>query len=371
MKKTYFLMIAMILSFLFFAGCEKSSIKIGYVGGLTGTNSELGVSGMYGAQLAVEAINHSGGINGRMLELIVKDDKDDKEVALQVDQQLVEEGCLALVGHMTSNMAELTVPYIDENKVLMISPTIAAGSLSGMDDYFLRLIPTTEDQAKRIAMEIKKLDLKDILIFYSNGNLLFAQSLSGYMVEHLGDSDIQVKMMESIKIEDHSDYKEIAENIDKTEAEGLVIIASADIVSNLGQELYLLKNQKNIFLPAWSMTNDLLRRGGAAVEGFYGVSFIDYRSEAEAYTEFKDLYQKKYGEQPTFSSILSYESVMVLADALKTAGDFDAESLKDTILKQVAFQGLQSKIMIDSFGDTQRDIFLYQIKNNEFNKVDN
>lgn len=371
MKKTYLLMITMILSLIFFAGCEKTSIKIGYVGGLTGTNSELGVSGMYGAQLAVEAINHSGGINGRMLELSVKDDKDDKEFALQVDQQLVEEGCLALVGHMTSNMAELTIPFIDENKVLMISPTIATSSLSGMDDYFLRLIPSTEEQAKRIAMEIKKLDLKDILIFYSNGNLLFAQSLSDYLVKQLGDSDIQVKMMESIKIEDPSAYKEIADSIDKTESDGLVIIASADIVYNLGQELYLLNSQKNVFLPAWSMTNDLLRRGGAAVEGFYGVSFIDYSSKAEAYTEFKVLYQKKYGEQPTFSSILSYESVMVLAEALKTVEDFDSEALKNAILKQSTFQGLQSKITIDSFGDTQRDIFLYQIKNNEFNKVDN
>ena len=370
MRKRCFL-ITMIISLIFFAGCEKTSIKIGYVGGLTGTNSELGVSGMYGAQLAVEAINHGGGINGRMLELIVKDDKDDKQVALQVDQQLVEEGCLALVGHMTSNMAELTIPFIDENKILMISPTIAASSLCGMDDYFLRLIPSTEDQAKRIAMEIKKRELKDILIFYSNGNLLFAQSLSDYLVEQLGDSDIQVKMMESIKIQDPSSYKDIAENIDKIDAEGLVIIASADVVSNLGQELYLLNNQKNVFLPAWSMTNDLLRRGGAAVEGFYGVSFIDYSSEAEAYTEFKDLYQKKYGEQPTFSSILSYESIMVLAEALKTAEDFDSEALKNEILKQSTFQGLQSTIKIDAFGDTERDIFLYQINNNEFNKVEN
>ena len=60
-------------------GCSKKDpIKVGFVGGLTGRMANLGTSGRDGALLAVELKNNSGGIKGRQVKLVIRDDKQDK-----------------------------------------------------------------------------------------------------------------------------------------------------------------------------------------------------------------------------------------------------------------------------------------------------
>src|SRR6056297_2409881 len=81
-------------------GCNESDpIKIGFAGQLTGVYSDLGVQGRNGVQLAVEKLNESGGIDGRMLELMVKNDKNSVKGAIEADTQLIQNGVLAIIGH--------------------------------------------------------------------------------------------------------------------------------------------------------------------------------------------------------------------------------------------------------------------------------
>jgi len=148
------------------------------------------------------------------------------------------------------------------------------------------------------------------------------------------------------------------------------MIASADIVSDIAQSLYNQNENKKIFLPAWSMTNDLIKKGSPCVEGYYGVNFVDYDSKSRNYIQFKTKYLNKYGDEPTFSSILSYEAVIVLSEAMKDAKSLDCNNLKNSINKIKEFQGLQSKLILNEFGDIDRDIYLYQIKNKEFIRAD-
>lgn len=69
-------------------GCRaKKPILIGFAGELTGKRGELGVEARDGAQLAVEEINANGGIHGRHITLLVRDDQGDPERARQVDAE--------------------------------------------------------------------------------------------------------------------------------------------------------------------------------------------------------------------------------------------------------------------------------------------
>lgn len=53
---------------------------------MTGINSDLSVSGRKGVELATEEFNKAGGLNGRKIELVVKDDKNDTTTALNIDK---------------------------------------------------------------------------------------------------------------------------------------------------------------------------------------------------------------------------------------------------------------------------------------------
>ena len=73
----------LLLALLLGSGCqEQPPLKVGYVGGLTGRVAGLGVAGRDGALMAVEEINRDGGIKGRRLELLSRDDQQNVDVAI-------------------------------------------------------------------------------------------------------------------------------------------------------------------------------------------------------------------------------------------------------------------------------------------------
>ncbi len=102
------------------AGCDdKKPVRIGFAGGLTGRVSALGTAGRDGVVLAVEEINSRGGLNGRPVELVVRDDKQEPEPALAVDRELIDEGAAAIIGHMTSSMTLAVQELVNKEKILI------------------------------------------------------------------------------------------------------------------------------------------------------------------------------------------------------------------------------------------------------------
>lgn len=368
MKKLVAIIVISILVSMI-ACTQTAPIKVGFVGCLTGANSELGVNGMYGAMLAIAEINEMGGLHNQPLELIIKDDQGDPSIGVQADKELVDEDCIAIVGHMTSDMVAKTIPYINKQKILMISPTIALATPSNQDDYFFRLMPSTVVQAKRFSLEIQKLNIQDVLIVSSLQNDIFAKSIYSDLSSSLTQGQIISKMLEPIDFSSQANVDAAVSAIIDSNAEALVIIASADAVVALSHSLIAKGEQKTVFLPAWAMTNDLLKRGGSSVNGFYGITFIDYQSATPKYEEFKNTYLKTYGDEPTFASIMSYESVMVLFEAMKNSPDLTSDHLKQQIVANQTFSGLQGDLQINKFGDATREIYTYQIVNNRFMKV--
>ena len=73
---TWLLIVNIIFLGMITTGCKnKKPIKVGFVGCLTGRLSDLGLSGRNSAMLAIEQINKSGGIHGRQVEFLAKDNQ--------------------------------------------------------------------------------------------------------------------------------------------------------------------------------------------------------------------------------------------------------------------------------------------------------
>ncbi len=141
-----------------FMGCDqkKAPIKVGFVGPLSGRLSVLGVAGRNGAILAVEEANGTGGVNGHPVELIVRNDEQDEKKALKSDKELLNENVAAIIGHMTSTMSLAALPLCNRMKIPMISPTTSTPRLSGLDDYFFRVIPANTSETDHLAGYARK-----------------------------------------------------------------------------------------------------------------------------------------------------------------------------------------------------------------------
>jgi branched-chain amino acid transport system substrate-binding protein len=146
----YFLVWLAVLALL--GACsEREVIQIGFIGGVSGRVADLGIGGRNGVTLAVEMRNKSGGVAGRQIELISEDDQQDPGAARAAVGRLIERKVVAIVGPMTSAMAVAAVPLVNEARVLMISPTVTAKALAGLDDYFFRVIDSTTEYARKSA----------------------------------------------------------------------------------------------------------------------------------------------------------------------------------------------------------------------------
>ncbi len=350
---------------LSFAGCSgKAPIRIGFSGCLTGFSAGIGVNGRYGAELAVEDINAAGGINGRPLELLVRDDRNDPAVALAMDKELHEAGVAAIVGHMTSDMGSTTIPWINEAHVLMMSPTMADPTLTGQDDWFFRVIPENVEQARRVSQGMHDLGLQRVAVLYENKNLAYSQRLAEAFDADFRARGGTISLMQSFTAESAGDFDPLLDALDETAPDAVFFIASSDRTVLFLQMRAKRSATCKVFLAMWSFSGGFLSQAGSTAESIYLIDVVDPHAQTPAYLAFVDAYRRKYGETPNFASVFGYEAVMVLAEAMRSAsGRPDAVAIRKAILQKRTFQGLQGDLVFTPDGDVDRETFLFIVKN--------
>src|SRR5512139_4244843 len=80
----------LLLVLVLLSGCgPREPLRIGFIGGLSGRVADLGEAGRNGVQIAIEEINRAGGVKGRQIELLVRDDAQTPEKAIAAVNELI------------------------------------------------------------------------------------------------------------------------------------------------------------------------------------------------------------------------------------------------------------------------------------------
>jgi len=162
---------------LFLGGCEdKQPLTIGFVGGLTGRVADLGIAGRDAVTMAIEEANRAGGIAGRKLILLSRDDQQGRETAQQAVRELLEAESVAIIGPMTSQMAVDVTSLADQAGRVLIGPTIKTNQLNGKNDYFFRVASSLDRDAEALAAYVTDKGLKRVALLYDLANRAYAES---------------------------------------------------------------------------------------------------------------------------------------------------------------------------------------------------
>lgn len=347
----------------------KESVKIGFVGGLTGKLSDLGTAGRNGVILAVEERNAAGGLLGKKIELLTRDDKQDPKEAIKVDEELIGQGVIAIIGHMTSAMSMAAKPLIDAKKVLMISPTTSTSALAGQKDFFFRVNETIEGEAKQLSeFVIKKRGLRTLKGVYDLSNRAYTEDYYHHFKSHYREMGGKILDPETFVSGEKKEFSSMVKNIQKSNPQGLFILASASDTATICQQIFKLGWKVPLVLSGWSMTDELARLGGRSVEGVFSVITYDSDSQNPLFQKFLKRFSERFGGEPGFPGLCGYEAAFVLFKTYEEAKG-KVEKLPETMIKIKTFQGLQGEIQIDEYGDAKRPKFITIIQNSKFKVI--
>jgi branched-chain amino acid transport system substrate-binding protein len=355
-----------VLFCIFGSGCRNDSpVKVGFIAGTSGRVADLGISGRDAVQMAIEQYNKNGGINGRRIELIYKDDQQNSEIARRSVQELIDDGVVAIIGPMTSDMGMAISPLLDKYQIPAVSPTVSTQYLAGRDDFFFRVTSTTLVHAiKSAAYHVKATDIRRIAAVYDVSNRSFSenwlQTFKKFFIAHGGELVAEIALNSQQK----KSFTEITHELLSHEADGVLIIANSMDSALLCQQIRKIDTAIPISLADWGASERLLELGGKSVEGVIVIQTFDRGHPGERYQAFRKAYFNRFKREPGFPGVYAYDAIQVVLTALEKQEK--NRSLKETILSLGQFQGLQNYFSFDQFGDVTRSTSISVVRDQKF-----
>jgi branched-chain amino acid transport system substrate-binding protein len=126
-------------------------LNIGISGPLTGANAELGQDISKGAQAYFRKVNAEGGVQGRQLNVISLDDKNDRKTAGENAKKLLTENkVVALFGFASATLSLDAAPHATEQKTVFFAPFTGASSIKTLGPFVFTLRATYDEELAKL-----------------------------------------------------------------------------------------------------------------------------------------------------------------------------------------------------------------------------
>jgi branched-chain amino acid transport system substrate-binding protein len=147
----------------------KEPLKVGALLSVTGPAAFLGAPEARTLEMLVEDLNAKGGVDGRKIQLVVKDTGGNPEKAISFAKQLVEEdGVFAIIGPATSGESIAVKQIANDAKVLLLSCAAAEVITTPVLPYVFKVAPKDSYAAEMIFRQMKRMGVKRIGVLSSN-----------------------------------------------------------------------------------------------------------------------------------------------------------------------------------------------------------
>lgn len=344
---------------------KKEPIRIGFIAGLSGRSADLGGAGRNGVMLAIEQRNAAGGIDGRPVELVIRDDQQNPETAKKVVSELIGQKIELIIGPMTSAMAVAVTPLVKNSGAILLSPTVTTTDLSGKDDDFLRVIADTRLYSSQCARyQFEKFGTRTIAVVYDESNRSYSESwLQGFRKEFEGLGG-RIVLVKTFKSGTDTVYAPLSEKLLAARADAVLVVCNAVDAGMFCQQLRALSPKARIVAAEWAATERFIELAGKASEGIVIAQQFDRNDTSPRYVEFQRAFRARFNQDPGFPSIAGFDAAQVALDAY--AARQKGASLKDTIVGRQRFLGVQQEISIDRYGDANRNSYITAIRNGAY-----
>ena len=354
LKKFICFAVLMVLLMGMVAGCgtkKAETVKIGFIGPLTGGNAAIGIGLKNSAELAVKQANESGKYKTKF-ELVVADDGGDPSTAVSAANKLIaDKGVVAVFGHFNSGAALATVPIFHKNGMPIlvtaaIHPDITKGQFkevtrimtaANVQNEFAGNLATKEWGVKKIALIHDKTD-------YGKTNATqFAESAKKNGATIISEDGISVGQ------------QDFAALLTKIKAENPEAIYFGGVATEAG----LLKRQMAdlqmncLFLSDSGIISDTFNKiAGDAAQGMIAFNIGKPLEDLPGGKAFIKAYDDaKLADQHETYGHFGYDSANIVMAAIDKAGTTDRAKVAEAIRATNSFPGVIGETSFDQRGE--------------------
>jgi branched-chain amino acid transport system substrate-binding protein len=292
-----------------------------------------------GWELAVEEINAAGGLLGRKLEVISRDDNGNPGDAVRVAEELVSRENVSLIfGTFLSHIGLAVTDFAKQRKVLFVAAEPLTDKITWQNGnrYTFRLRPSTYMQAAMLVPEAARLKKKRWAVVYPNYEYGQSAVLTFKQLLKAAQPDVEF-VAEQAPALGRIDAGAVVQALADAKPDAIFNVTfGADLAKFVreGQTRGLFKD-RTVFSMLSGEPEYLDPLKEEAPEGWWVTGYPWYSIQSKEHDTFLRAYQAKYKEYPRLGSVVGYSTVLSIAAAIRKAGSTDTEKMI------AAFKGLK------------------------------
>jgi branched-chain amino acid transport system substrate-binding protein len=324
------------------------SVKLAVILAKTGDAAQVNKLGFEAARFAAEEINRLGGVVGHRIELLEYDSESTVLGARKAAMQAVQDEVAAVVGDARSSNSSAMAPILQTARIPMVTPTSTSPGVTRLGDFIFRACYSDELQGKLLA-EFALRDLKaNSAAIVTNVNSEYSMGLGRFISDRFNRTGQVV--LESDYLQSTTDFRSILE---------MIQAAKPDVVFVPGysrESVYIIRQARQMgiqatFVGADGWNDVMYEYAGDELEGSYFSQHWHPDIPEEKSRAFVERYSTTHKMFRAGVVALTYDTVSLIADAIRRAGSIKAEDIRIALARTKDFQGITGKIEFDENGD--------------------
>ncbi len=359
------------------AASAQDTLKIGAIYSLTGSYATIEDPALKAAQLAVKQVNAAGGVQGRQIELIHYDGKSTLEDIANAAQRLVhEDQVAAIIGVCDSGFYLASAPIAQEAGIPYLDTGGTVPNLPEQIGEFAHMMPFGDDYQAFVAADFAMKDLGAKTAFLlRDGDTDYTRAIAQFFHERFTKNGGTIVEESSYHTGD-TDYSSHITKLRGLNPAPDVIYAAM----NPGDDATFVRQAREagITLPivggdAFDNADLVKNAGPGNTVDVYFTTHMALTEDNATVKAFIDAYKAEYGIPPenAFAG-LGYDSVNLMAEAMKKASDLSPKAINDAIFTITSFAGVTGNA---DFSDRARapdkEVTLIAVKDGKFVPVGN
>jgi len=321
---------------------------------MTGAAAFAGTSAQKGVELAIDEINQQHYLGNTTIQVDVEDSVySARTAASKATQGIADKKYAAISGPLSSQQAAAIAPVAQKSKM----PTIFTQASSDgvlVGDYVFRVTaPQTTFYAANVGPYLQQKNVKTVSVLYNSGSPTLGELATKVIPEMAARYGFTVKDTNAVQLSTQDFTTPAAQMAGAKPDAAIVLLIGAQnpaMVTQLRQSGYtgpIVGNQ--------SASGNNMASAGQSGVGMVWATDFNVADQSPATQNFVARYRQKFGEDPMNYAAESYDSIWMLARALKQGNSADRQALQKALdaVAGTGFDGAEGKLTF-----TNRDLRL-------------